>query len=217
MVNHKFFKDNIRILSKTHRVVTLDLRGHGHSWSRPLTCNLPQAARDVRRVIEHLDLDDVTIAGWSMGAAVIFNYFDLFGGEKLKGAVYIDMTPCILKLDGWEHALFGSLDWRMAVKLQRDILADRLTFASRTVSACFKDGKCPDEATLERGVAESMLTSTEVTLEVLDFAVESGLANSAPRNACSRIAHLWSKERCLSYCSGRGASQNDSVQSPRHV
>jgi non-heme chloroperoxidase len=164
-VNHKFFKDNIIVLAKTHRVVTLDLRGHGHSWSRQRTCNLAQAARDVRRVIEHLDLDDVTIAGWSMGAAVIFNYFDLFGGEKLKGGVYIDMTPCILKVDGWEHALFGSLDWRMAVKLQSDILVDRLTFASKTVSACFKGGKCPDEATLEWGIAESMLTSTEVTLE----------------------------------------------------
>ena len=78
-MNHKFFQHNIPELSRTHRVVTMDIRGHGHSGKQEVNLSLRQAARDARAIIDHLGLDGVNLAGWSMGTTLICNYFDLFG------------------------------------------------------------------------------------------------------------------------------------------
>ena len=45
-MNHKFFRHNIPELSRTHRVVTMDIRGHGHSGKQELNMSLRQAAKD---------------------------------------------------------------------------------------------------------------------------------------------------------------------------
>lgn len=163
-MNHKFFQHNIPELSRTHRVITMDIRGHGHSGKQELNMSLRQAAKDARAVIEHLSLDRVTIAGWSMGTSLIFHYFDLFGGERLKGAVYIDMTPRLVNDGGWEHGVFGTLDYAAAYALERDIFEDRMTVEEAFIPACFKDGEAPDEETSEWWIGESMLTPTGVTV-----------------------------------------------------
>lgn len=161
-MNHKFFRHNIPELSRTHRVVTMDIRGHGHSGKQETNLSLSQAARDARRIIDHLGLDNVTVVGWSMGTSLIHNYFDQFGGEKLKGAVFIDMTPYLVNEGGWEHGVFGSLDYRAAYALERDIFEDRLTVEEAFIPACFKGGEVPDEETKEWWTRESMLTPTSV-------------------------------------------------------
>ncbi len=161
-MNHKFFQHNIPELSRTHRVVTMDIRGHGHSGKQEVNLSLSQAAKDARGIIDHLGLDGVTLAGWSMGTTLIFNYFDLFGGERLKGAVFIDMTPYLVNEDGWEHGVFGTLDLKAAYALERDILEDRLTVEAAFIPACFKGGEAPDEDTVEWWIRESMLTPTGV-------------------------------------------------------
>jgi non-heme chloroperoxidase len=159
-MNHKFFQYNIPELSRTHRVVTMDIRGHGHSGKQELNMNLRQAAKDARGIIEHLGLDGVTLVGWSMGTTLIFNYLDLFGGEKLKGVVFIDMTPYLVNEDGWEHGVFGTLDLKAAYGLERDIFEDRLAVEEAFIPACFKGGEGPDEDTQEWWIRESMLTPT---------------------------------------------------------
>jgi non-heme chloroperoxidase len=84
--------------------VTIDLRGHGRCGKQEHHWTLPQAARDVRAVIEHLDVSDVVLVGWSMGTTVIFNYLDQFADDRLRGLGIVDMTPCLVTQPGWEHA-----------------------------------------------------------------------------------------------------------------
>ena len=159
-MNHKFFQHNIPELSRTHRVITMDIRGHGYSGKQELNLSLRQAARDARSLIDHLGLDRVTVVGWSMGTSLIFHYLDQFGGEKLKNAVFVDMTPHLITEGGWEHGLFGTLDYPAAYALERDILEDRLTVEEAFIPGCFKSGEAPDEETKEWWIRESMLTPT---------------------------------------------------------
>ncbi len=161
-MNHKFFQRNIPELSRTNRVVTMDIRGHGHSGKQELNMSLRQAAKDARAIIDHLGLDDVTIVGWSMGTSLIFHYLDQYGGEKLKNAVFIDMTARLVNDGGWEHGVFGTLDYAAAYALERDILEDRLTVEEAFIPACFANGEVPDEETKEWWIRESMLTPTGV-------------------------------------------------------
>jgi non-heme chloroperoxidase len=161
-MNQEFFRHNVPRLSRTHRVVTMDIRGHGCSGKQESNWTLAQAARDARRVMDHLDLNDATLVGWSMGTTLIFNYLDLFGAERLKGLVFVDMTPYLVNEGGWEHGVFGTLDLKAAYDLERDIFADRLAVQQGFVPACFKGGEAPDERTVEWWVRQGMITPTPV-------------------------------------------------------
>ncbi|MDM9379228.1 alpha/beta hydrolase [Chlorogloeopsis sp. ULAP01] len=158
MMNHQFFKYNIPVLAQTHRVVTMDIRGHGYSGKQEINWTLQQAARDVRQIVNYLDLSEVILVGWSMGTTLIHNYFDQFGGEKLKGAVFIDMTPYLLKTEDWEHAVFGKMDLQAAVNLASSIIKDRMQIAEKFVPGCFNVNQVVDPALRESWMRESMLT-----------------------------------------------------------
>lgn len=157
-MNHKFFQQNISVLAKTHRVVTIDIRGHGYSGKQELNWTLSQATRDVRKLIAHLNLSDVTLVGWSMGTCIIYNYFDQFCGEKLKGAVFMDMAPYLLKADDWEHGMFGNMDYKTALDVSYGLFNDRVTALDSLISISFKAGQPPDIATKDLWIRESMLT-----------------------------------------------------------
>lgn len=92
-------------LMKTHRVVWMDLRGHGKTFSNgPYT--FQQLALDVKALIEYLNLKDITLLGYSMGAATLFQYVRNYGCLHLKKAVIIDMSPKLLNDNEWQHGLF---------------------------------------------------------------------------------------------------------------
>ena len=50
---------------------------------------------DVREIIETLDLHEVTLVGWSIGARTVLSYIELFRGYRLKGVVLVDEVPSI--------------------------------------------------------------------------------------------------------------------------
>jgi pimeloyl-ACP methyl ester carboxylesterase len=157
-MNGGFFRHNVPELARGHRVVTMDLRGHGHSGKQEHNWTLPQAARDVRLLLEQLDLHDVILAGWSMGATVIFNYLQQFGGDRLRGLGIIDMTPYLLTEPGWDYAAFhNALGADAALGTVRDLWADRLALLTNFVSACFAEGTDPDPDTVDQWLHEIML------------------------------------------------------------
>jgi non-heme chloroperoxidase len=161
------FRHNTDALARRHRVVTVDLRGHGRSGKEPIGWTAAQSARDLRLVIDHLDLQAVTVVGWSLGVTVLFNYLAEYGSDRLAGLVFIEMTPHLLLEPDWPHAAFGTMDARAAIDLARDLVADPLAFRSAFIPACFAGAQSPDPATTEWWVEQSMLTSTPATLAYL--------------------------------------------------
>ena len=96
MCSSKFWKANVPELAKKFRVVTIDKRGHGYSSKTLWGHTVPQYARDVRALIEHLNLKDVTLAGWSLGGPVVLSYWQQYANDhRLKGFGLIDsnMAP----------------------------------------------------------------------------------------------------------------------------
>ena len=58
--------------SSSHRVVTVDLRGHGKSGKPKGTYSIGQFSEDVARLIERIDLAPVSVVGISLGGMVSF-------------------------------------------------------------------------------------------------------------------------------------------------
>jgi pimeloyl-ACP methyl ester carboxylesterase len=66
----RFLEAQLAGLSTDYRTVAFDCMGHGRSEKTELGHTVPQYARDLRALLERLDLADVVLVGWSMGAFV---------------------------------------------------------------------------------------------------------------------------------------------------
>jgi len=66
-----YWKEQLDYFSRAHRVVALDLAGHGDSGVNRDEWTRPRFGEDVAAVISHLGLDRVVLVGHSMGGPVI--------------------------------------------------------------------------------------------------------------------------------------------------
>ena len=106
MAGIRYFEPQLTGLSDDYRTLALDFRGHGRSEKTELGHTLPQHARDVRSFLDQLDLDDVVLVGWSMGAIVSWEFVDQFGTDRIRGLVDVDMEPSPLKRDGYDYGSY---------------------------------------------------------------------------------------------------------------
>ncbi len=70
-IDGTYWDHQVRKFRKQHRVVTLDLAGHGQSGAGRTDWSIPAYAADVRAVLEALDLRGVVLIGHSMSGYVI--------------------------------------------------------------------------------------------------------------------------------------------------
>jgi len=66
----RYWKAQMEHFAPTHRVVTVDLGGHGSSGLGRTDWTIASFAEDVRAVVERLDLDSVVLVGHSLGGPV---------------------------------------------------------------------------------------------------------------------------------------------------
>jgi pimeloyl-ACP methyl ester carboxylesterase len=78
-----------RTLSRTHRVVALDLAGHGESGADRAQWSIDGFGEDVVAVVEQLALDSVVLVGFSMGGAVVLEAADRMP-DRVLGVVLVD-------------------------------------------------------------------------------------------------------------------------------
>ena len=90
-----WWSKQIPVLSRRFRVIAADTRGNGRSDKTPWGHRTARYAMDVRQIIESLDLDDITLVGWSIGARTVLSYIELFRGSRLKGVVLVDEVPSV--------------------------------------------------------------------------------------------------------------------------
>jgi non-heme chloroperoxidase len=82
------------------RCITYDRRGFGHSDKPVGPYDYNALAADLKAVIDELELEDVTLVGFSMGGGEIAKYFSLYGGAKVSKVVLISaVVPYMLKTE----------------------------------------------------------------------------------------------------------------------
>lgn len=93
--------DVIWLLSRTHHVYVMDPRNQGLSERTAKGQRIARHAMDLNQLLDHLELDRTVLAGWSMGAAVIWAYVDLFGTDRITRAVFVDQPVSIYTHADW--------------------------------------------------------------------------------------------------------------------
>lgn len=88
------------LLDAGHRVITYDRRGFGKS-SQPATgYEYDTFAADLKTILDTLDLNDVVLAGFSMGTGEVTRYLGSYGsGRVAKAALFGPIPPFLLQTD----------------------------------------------------------------------------------------------------------------------
>ncbi|MBS0031047.1 alpha/beta fold hydrolase [Chitinophaga sp. 22321] len=84
-------------LSKTRKVIAIELQGHGHTPFSDRKLSHATLARDVEGVMDYLKVDSADVAGYSFGGAVAYQ-FAIQSPKRLKKLVIISAT---YKSNGW--------------------------------------------------------------------------------------------------------------------
>jgi non-heme chloroperoxidase len=98
------FKHQMAAFSTHYRVIALDMRGHGGSDKPAFGYRVARLAQDLHNVLEALNLEDVVLLGHSMGCSVIWNYWDLYGSQRIKKLVLVDQVACVTSNPAWSPA-----------------------------------------------------------------------------------------------------------------
>ena len=116
------------LLDAGYRVVTYDRRGFGES-SKPSTgYDYDTFTEDLDKLIKALDLDDVTLVGFSMGTGEVTRYLSKYGSYRIKKAVLIaSIPPYLLKTDDNP----GGVDQSLFDGFISSIKSDRLAFLTQ--------------------------------------------------------------------------------------
>lgn len=84
-------------LSKTRKVIAIEMQGHGHSPYYDRKMDMATLASDVEQVMNYLKVDSADVAGYSMGGSVAYQFAVQFP-RRLKKLVIISST---YKSSGW--------------------------------------------------------------------------------------------------------------------
>ena len=89
--NQKMWQDLVPELSKKHRVITLDLLGHGETECMGYVHSMEDNADVVQAVLSKLRIRKAVFIGHSMGGYVALAYAELYP-EKIRGLVLLNST-----------------------------------------------------------------------------------------------------------------------------
>lgn len=84
-------------LSKTRKVIAIEMQGHGHTPFSDRKLSITTLASDVEKVMDYLKIDSADVAGFSMGGSVAYQ-FAVQSPKRLRKLVIISST---YKTNGW--------------------------------------------------------------------------------------------------------------------
>lgn len=105
--SHDVYAEPVTLLKDKVRCITYDHRGHGGSKdANGDAVTMQTLASDLHELLCGLDLNDVSLLGWSMGCGVAMTYLEEYGTERLKQVILCDMTPKQINDDEWHLGLY---------------------------------------------------------------------------------------------------------------
>jgi len=91
------WKELIPELSKTRKVIAMEMQGHGHTAYSDRKLDLPTMASDVEGVMDYLKVDSADVVGYSMGGSIAYQ-LTIKSPKRVKKLVIISAT---YKSTGW--------------------------------------------------------------------------------------------------------------------
>jgi len=121
-----------------YRVITYDRRGFGDSSQPWGGYDYDTFAADLNTLLEHLDLLEVTLVGFSMGGGEVVRYISTYGDDRVANAVLAAaVPPCLFKSGDNPE---GVLDDAGIAGFEAGVTGDRLAFLDQFTTLFFSAG-----------------------------------------------------------------------------
>jgi len=102
------------LLAKGYRVISYDRRGFGRSSQPTVGYDYHTFAADLNALLEHLDLSDIVLVGFSMGTGEVTRYLGSYGSARVRKAALLGAIPPYLRKtednpEGVDGAVFDQI------------------------------------------------------------------------------------------------------------
>ncbi|MEV7725417.1 alpha/beta hydrolase [Streptomyces sp. NPDC087917] len=125
-----------------YRVITYDRRGFGSSAQPWEGYDYDTLAADLDALLTHLDVQDATLVGFSMGGGEVVRYLHRHGSGRVRQVVLAAAVPPYLYKSADNPD--GGLDDATIAQFEGGVRADRLTFLEGFVTGFFQAGEDTD-------------------------------------------------------------------------
>ena len=113
------------LLAAGYRCISYDRRGLGRSSQPTVGYDYDTFAADLNALLEHLDLTDVILVGFSMGTGEVTRYLSNYGSARVSKAVLLGVIPpFLLKTDDNPEGVDG----QVFEGIKAGIASDRYAF-----------------------------------------------------------------------------------------
>jgi non-heme chloroperoxidase len=113
------------LLGAGYRCIAYDRRGFGRSDKPTVGFDYDMFAGDLRTLVDHLDLQDMVLAGFSMGTGEVTRYLGTYGSGRVQKAVLLGTIPPFLKLTDDNPE---GVDGKVFEDIKTAIVADRYAY-----------------------------------------------------------------------------------------
>jgi non-heme chloroperoxidase len=113
------------LLEAGYRVISYDRRGFGQSSKPTIGYDYDTLAADLSVLIDHLDLTDINLVGFSMGTGEVTRYLGTWGSARVRRAALLGaLPPFLLKTDDNPEGV----DSEVFDGIKAGILGDRFAY-----------------------------------------------------------------------------------------
>ena len=130
-------KQSAALLAAGYRVITYDRRGFGRSSAPGEGYNYDTLAADAWKLIQHLDLRDLAVAGFSMGGGEVARLMGKFDDGRISRCVFVSSITPALRKDGNNP---DGVDPSVFEDIKGKIEADRYGFLQGWVKNYYNHG-----------------------------------------------------------------------------
>ncbi|SDM59890.1 Pimeloyl-ACP methyl ester carboxylesterase [Franzmannia pantelleriensis] len=169
----RYWRGQLPHFAQRHRVVTVDLAGHGHSGQGREAYTLPAFGEDVKAVLDDLEVEQAILVGHSMGGPVSVEAAHLMP-ERVIGIIGVDTF----------HDVAADVSEEQRDELLEPLQQDFAPAARQFVASMFSDGT---DATLRDWVVQDMAAASP---EVAISAMQEMLSRHADGEAAQQFAAL---------------------------
>ncbi|MBD3896099.1 alpha/beta hydrolase [Halomonas sp. ML-15] len=169
----RYWRGQLPHFSQSHRVVTVDLAGHGHSGQGREAHTLPAFGEDVKAVLDDLEVEQAILIGHSMGGPVSVEAARLMP-ERVIGIIGVDTF----------HDVAAEVDQEQRDALLEPLKEDFAPAAREFVASMFIDST---DATLRDWVMQDMAAAPP---EVAISAMQEMLSRQADGEAAQQFEEL---------------------------
>lgn len=162
------------------RVVAYDRRGFGKSSQPWDGYNYDTLASDLKAVLDELDLQNVTLVGFSMGGGEVARYMSRYGGARVSKVAFVSaVTPYLLKTDDNPDGVDQSVFDDIIENIQKDRADFLQTFGKQFYGVSLLN-KPVSQAHLDGDFARAYVASQKATLDCANAFATTDFRNDLP-------------------------------------